>query len=306
MLGGAYGMQPFQQGYDEASRKQANQYFAASPFGSGSMSGQVNPYRSMPDRGNSITQEQSRFGNWGNDTMGMSARANGYGQQLTKEQIDAMTGGGQMRDAVYIAGRDGPGIGIPGGLGQPGPGLTQEQIRQMQQQGMYIGNAQNAILRYPPGTVIPGVNGQPPPMQRPTPGNMPGQPQPYTGRSPQQIARDNAAKAAQAQQGGIAGNRAEIEKLRARMGQEGANDAKLRTRAQFLQRQNQNTRIAAGNERFGNRADELNQVQDRLQSFKNPNNDPKLAARQKNMQERVQFLSRMQNNTRQRFNKAQR
>jgi hypothetical protein len=51
-----------------------------------------------------------------------------------------------VRDAAFIAGRDGP---MPGGLQQ-----QQEQIRRLQQEGKYIGFNPN----------------QPPPMQRPTPG----------------------------------------------------------------------------------------------------------------------------------------
>lgn len=282
MLGGAYGMNPFQDGYDRASRNQANQYYAASPYGSGSMSNQVNPYRSMEDRGNSITQEQFRFGNYGNDTMGMSARANGYGQQLTKEQIDAMTGGRPMQ-------------------------------------------AQDAMLRYPPGTVIPGLNGQPAPMQRPTPGNIPGGvpyidvgnypggiqqwmkdkgypqygQQPYTGRSPQQIARDNAAKAAQPQAvDPIAARRAEIEKLRKGMVDSPENagqNYRQQNRVQFLQRTNQNARLGAANPEFQQRANELNQVQDRLKA-KNPPAGQNTAK----LQTRARFLARQQNNARNR------
>lgn len=102
----------------------------------------------------------------------------------------------------------------------------------------------------------------------------------------------------------IQGNRAEIDKLRTRMAGDQGNDARIQNRIQYLQRQNQNTRIAQGNERFGQRADELNQAQDRLNSFKNPNNDPALAKQQERLRNRVGFLSRMQNNTRNRYNKA--
>lgn len=255
MLGGAYGMNPFDQGYDQASRKQANQYFAASPFGSGSMSGQVNPYRSMADRGDSINAERYRYGMYGNDAMGMSARAPGYSQGLTKEQIDAMTGGGMVR----LPGQ----LPLPAGAGDPG-----------------------------------FAAGSPPPMQRPTPGNMPQQ-QPYTGRSPQQIARDNAAKAAQPQaMDPIAARRAEIEKLRKGMvdsPENAAQNYRQRNRIEFLQRTNQNARLAAANPEFQQRANELNQVQDRLKA-KNP------PAGQNNarLQSRAQFLARQQNNARNR------
>lgn len=253
LLAGAYGMSPLDPRYEEVSRQQEQEWFRQNG-GAGRLIGDDKFTKGG-------TFAPTPYGRFGTTYSGFGPRADAYGQQMTQEQIDAQTSGGQAQ-----AGRS-QSTGAP--------------------------------------TPMPRPTGETPAApQTPTPEG--GQPlAPYTGRSPQQIARDNAAKA---QQGGIGGNRSEIDRLRGLMNSQNnpGNADKQRTRIQFLQRQNQNTRLADSNPRFGDRADELNQVQDRLSSFKNPNNDPKLSARQKNMQERVQFLSRMQNNTRRGANNPRR